>query len=125
MCYVTKLDGVALLDLNIEGFEMTTERALTMNNSIVGPGGYEAVWKEVPYMEFMSHSDKLGKKAVVNNTTPFAATKLAGAPVNARALGEMATLVGQHYRVQVGTGYGMASALTFGVLSDLAEFHAQ
>ena len=113
-------DGVALLDLNIDGFEMTYEKALAMNNSIVGPGGYEAVWKEVPYMEFMSHSDKLGKKAVVGNTTPFAATKLAGAPVDSDTLGEMATLVGSHYRIQVGTGYGMCSSITFGALSDSA-----
>ena len=117
-------DGVALLDLNVEGFEMTTERALTMNNSIVGPGGYEAVWKEVPYMEFMSHSDKLGKKAVIGNNTPFAATKLAGSPVNADDLGTMADLVGMHYRVIVGVSYGMCSGITFGTLSDKAQLQA-
>lgn len=115
-------DGVALLDLKVKGFEMTTEKALAMNNSIVGPGGYEAVWKEAPYMEFMSHDDKLGKKAIVGNTTPFAATTLGKlGKVDADMLGELADKVGLHYRVQVGVGYGMCSILTFATLSNSAE----
>ena len=114
-------DGCALLDIKgIKGVEMTTEKALEINNSIVGPGGYEAVWKTIPYFEFMSFSDKLGKKRIVGNSTPFAATTLGkkGA-VDSTMLGEYAILVGDHYRREVGVGYGMCSSLTFNVLSDI------
>ena len=114
-------DGVALLDIKgIKNFEMTAEKAIAINNHVAGPAGYEAVWKEAPYMEFMSHSDKLGKKAIIGNSTPFASTTLGklGA-VDSEMLGDFAIKVGSHYRVQVGVGYGMCSAMTFAALAEI------
>ena len=114
-------DGCALLDIKgIKGVKMTVEMALAINNSVVGPGGYEAVWKVAPYFEFMSHDDKLGKKRIIGNDNAFAATTLGklGA-VNASMLGDYAVLVGSHYRIAVGNSYGMCSALTFDALSEI------
>lgn len=114
-------DGCTLLDIKgINGFEMTTEKALAVNNSVAGPGGYKAVWKTVPYFEFMSHEDKLGKKAIVGNSTPFATTTLGklGA-IDADMLGEFAIKVSAHYKQVVGSTYAIASELTFRTLSEV------
>lgn len=109
-------DGIAASRADI-----TADEAKAINNSLMGVAGYRHIYgANVPFADFMSATDKHGKKdpaanvAMISNTikNPDSAQE-EPIPLTPEVLGDFASRVANHYRSAVGTGYGICSKLIF------------
>lgn len=103
-------DGDGIFTINLTKRGVTLAEAHTINNHAMGQAGYSLVYgddvSQHPYAEFVSYSDKWGKKAVnkigvISRQIPF------------NQYVENAGKVSSHYSFAVGTSYGICSVLTF------------
>lgn len=109
-------DGIALLNLKILG--VTKEEVLEINSSAMGLAGYEHLYgDDVPFADFVSESDKVGKKSlrkaslIINTTMSDNNGKQVA--ITPTFVGYFANCVASHYRAAVGTSYGICSKLVF------------
>lgn len=116
-------DGIAVLGLN--QFDVTIEEIREMNNSLMGLAGYAHLYGDnVPYADFVSASDKYGKKALREAVTMInteisddAGNKVAITPA---FVGMFAARVATHYKGAVGSSYGLCSQLIFAAADSVA-----
>ena len=102
-------DGDQCGGINAYKYGIDAESALTINDSLMGMGGYFYCYEadDLPFFAFMSYEDKMGKKSL---------TKWDKAVATAIAVDKYvsdAAEVHMHYKVAVGVGYGICSALAF------------
>lgn len=107
------MDGISLLNLTKHGFDLP--RALRMNESLMGPRGYDFMYgSELPVYEFSSYEDKWGtKKSLTIWAKPIAHL------MSVEAYGSGAIKVSSHYKFNVGTSYAMCSQLVFAAANAL------
>ncbi len=102
------MDGIGLL--NVTKFNVNNSRAQAINASLMGPQGYfYAYGSELPIFDFMSQSDKEGKKSL----TAWPKKSAIAVTIERKQYGTGAALVHNHYKFNVGIAYNMCSALTF------------
>ena len=102
-------DGDQCGGINAHKYGIDAESALAINASLMGMGGYFYCYEadDLPFFAFMSYEDKIGKKSL---------TKWDKAVATAIAVDKYvsdAAEVHMHYKVAVGVGYGICSALAF------------
>lgn len=102
-------DGDQCGGINAHKYGIDTKSALIINASLMGMGGYFYCYEadDLPFFAFMSYEDKMGKKSL---------TKWDKAVATAIAVDKYvsdAAEVHMHYKVAVGVGYGICSALAF------------
>lgn len=104
-------DGDGIFTLNLTKRGVTVEAALEMNAHVLGQAGYAVVYgaspSNWPYADFVSYEDKWGKKALTSTKSAIIFQMPAQDYVH------NASLVEGHYRMAVGTAYGICSALSF------------
>lgn len=104
--------------------KLTYERAASFNKSFMAMGGYALVYgKETnhPFAEFCSHEDKWTKKCIATRDAKRVLPKgIKGKPrkkliTNIPVMEYLDAIdaVASHYQINVGVGYGIASALAF------------
>lgn len=113
-------DGIAVINLEtVKDYKVTTEKVKTINASKMGIGGYEYLYGEnIPFIDFISESDKQGKKSLRGNACllnsqlkdPDTGDKVY---ITSAYLGDFAARVASHYVAAVGTAYGICSKLIF------------
>lgn len=109
-------DGIALLNLKVLG--VTKEEVLEINASAMGIAGYEHLYgDDVPFADFVSEKDKVGKKSLRTATliinTTMADNNGEQVAITPTFVGYFANCVASHYRAAVGTSYGICSKLVF------------
>ena len=102
-------DGDQCGGINAHKYRINTESALTINDSLMGMGGYFYCYEadDLPFFAFMSYEDKMGKKSLTKWDKPVATAIAVDKYVSDAAEVHM------HYKVAVGVGYGICSALAF------------
>ena len=113
-------DGIAFMNLTQFGFDVA--RAARMNESLMGPAGYEYVYgANLPVFGFCEYDDKWGKKSLnlwgdaflVKNLDGEMVAKSPITVIKPGAYGMNAAKVAEHYLYNVGASYGVCSALAF------------
>jgi hypothetical protein len=102
-------DGDQCGGINAHKYGIDTDSALTINASLMGMGGYFYCYEadDLPFFAFMSYEDKMGKKSLTKWDKPVATAIAVDKYVSDAAEVHM------HYKVAVGVGYGICSALAF------------
>ena len=102
-------DGDQCGGINAHKYGIDAESALTINDSLMGMGGYFYCYEadDLPFFAFMSYEDKMGKKSL----TKWDKAVATAIPVDKYV--SDAAEVHMHYKVAVGVGYGICSALAF------------
>lgn len=102
-------DGDQCGGINAHKYGINAESALTINASLMGMGGYFYCYEadDLPFFAFMSYEDKMGKKSLTKWDKAVATTIAVDKYVSDAAEVHM------HYKVAVGIGYGICSALAF------------
>ena len=108
-------DGIALLNLTKYGVDV--ERALAINESLMGPKGYDYIYgadNKLPVHDFCAHDDKWGnKKSLTVWEKPIATV------ISVDSYGSGAVKISQHYKFNVGTSYAICSQLVFAAANAL------
>ena len=102
-------DGDQCGGINAHKYSIDAESAPTINDSLMGMGGYFYCYEadDLPFFAFMSYEDKMGKKSLTKWDKPVATAIAVDKYVSDAAEVHM------HYKVAVGVGYGICSALAF------------
>lgn len=102
-------DGDQCGGINAHKYGIDTKSALTINDSLMGMGGYFYCYEadDLPFFAFMSYDDKMGKKSLTKWDKAVATDIAVDKYVSDAAEVHM------HYKVAVGVGYGICSALAF------------
>jgi hypothetical protein len=116
-------DGIAVLALN--SYKVSNEEIREINNSLMGLAGYAHLYGvNVPFADFVSASDKNGKKSLrevstmINTVmTDDEGNKVAITPA---FVGDFAARVASHYKGAVGTSYGLCSQIIFAAADSVA-----
>lgn len=122
---VNRLDGDGIAILALGNYDVTIEEIREMNNSLMGLGGYAHLYGEdLPYADFVSASDKNGKKslrkpcAMINSTIKDDNNNEVA--ITRQFVGDYAARVASHYKGAVGTSYGLCSQLIFAAADSVA-----
>jgi hypothetical protein len=116
-----RLDGIALINLSKGALRINLEEANAINGSLMGIAGYRHLYGDnVPFADFMSAKDKHGKKDPAAKVAMLATSIKNPDSANEElialtpeVLGDFASRVANHYKSNVGVGYGICSKLVF------------
>jgi hypothetical protein len=116
-----RLDGIALINLSKGGMRINADEANAINGSLMGIAGYRHLYGDnVPFADFMSAKDKHGKKDPAAKVAMLATSIKNPDSANEElialtpaVLGDFASRVANHYKSNVGVGYGICSKLVF------------
>ncbi len=114
-------DGIALINLSLGATKISVVEAKEINDSLMGIAGYRHLYgANVPFADFMSVKDKYGKKDPAAKVAMLAASIKNPDSANGEdisltpaVLGDFASRVANHYKANVGVGYGICSKLIF------------
>jgi hypothetical protein len=114
-------DGIALLNLASGKTKVSLDEAKEINDSLMGIAGYRHLYgANVPFADFMSVKDKYGKKNPAAKVAMLATSIKNPDSANEEnisltpaVLGDFASRVANHYKANVGVGYGICSKLIF------------
>lgn len=120
-------DGIAILALN--NYNITIEEIREMNNSLMGLAGYAHLYgDDLPYGDFVSASDKNGKKTLREVVTMINTSMKNDdgqeVAITPAFVGDYAARVASHYKGAVGTSYGLCSQLIFAAADSVAAGNA-
>ncbi|MGL5074875.1 MAG: hypothetical protein ACRDBG_03390, partial [Waterburya sp.] len=120
-------DGIAILRLT--NYNVTIEEIREMNNSLMGLAGYAHLYgDDLPYADFVSASDKNGKKTLREVVTMINTSMKNDdgqeVAITPAFVGDYAARVASHYKGAVGTSYGLCSQLIFAAADSVAAGNA-
>lgn len=126
---VNRLDGDGIAILSLKNYNVTIEEIREMNNSLMGLAGYAHLYgDDLPYADFVSASDKNGKKTLREVVTMINTSMKNDdgqeVAITPAFVGDYAARVASHYKGAVGTSYGLCSQLIFAAADSVAAGNA-